>query len=448
MLDRVTAGIVRFFERWMPDALVVAVVLTLLTLMLVLGLTDTSPRGAINAWGDGFWSLLAFTNQIALTLLLGYILASTTPVRNALLKVSILARSPRSAYAMVCLLTGVIALFSWSTALVAAGIVSRAVGESCRRRGIRLHYPLLIASAFSGFVVWHQGLSASIPLTIATPGHFLEAQIGVIATSETLFTWWNGLTVAAVLLTLPWVMSLLHPKRPENVVEIPDHLFNATDHADGPVECDTQPATPAMRLEQSRLLVVAIVLGGGLFLLTHYGARGDGLTLNVMNFTLLMAGLLCAGTLQRFLKAASGGGDIVVPFLLQYPFYAGIAGLISTTGLGNVVVEWASSIATADTLPLVGFASAGLLNIFIPSGGAQWAVQGPIMMTAAQQLGADLPATAMAVALGDQWTNLIQPLILLPVLTLAQLPARAVMGYTFIALLWTGGLFLIAVVVV
>jgi short-chain fatty acids transporter len=450
MLDRVTVGIVRFFERWMPDALVVAVVLTLLTLALVLGLTDTSPRGAIDAWGDGFWSLLAFTNQIALTLLLGYALASTAPVRSALLKASGLVRSPRSAYVMVCLLTGLIAVFSWSTALVAAGIVSRAVGEGCRRRGIRVHYPLLIASAFSGFVVWHQGFSASIPLTIATPGHFLESQIGVIPTSETLFTWRNGLTVAAILLTLPWVMALLHPRKPESIQEIPDHLYSgdepSTDEA--PIEGATVPVSPAMRLEQSRILVMVTVAGGLLFLLTHYGTRGDGLTLNIMNFTLLMVGLLCAGTLQRYLQALSGGGDIVIPFLLQYPFYAGIAGLIATSGLGNLIVEGATSIASADSLPLIGFLSAGLLNIFIPSGGAQWAVQGPIMMTAAQQLGADLPATAMAVALGDQWTNLIQPLILLPVLTLAQLPARAVMGYTFIALLWTGGLFMISIAVV
>lgn len=448
MLDRMTAGIVRFFERWMPDALVVAITLTLLTVALVLALTDTSPRAAIDAWGDGFWSLLTFTNQMALSLLLGYALASTAPVRGGLLKAANLVRSPRSAYVLVCLLTGVIAVFSWATALVAAGVVSRAVGEGCRRRGIRVHYPLLIGSAFSGFVVWHQGVSGSIPLTIATPGHFLESQIGLIPTSATLFTVWNGLTVAAILLTLPWVMALLHPKQSHNVQEIPDHLCAGPKPGLDAARADAAPVTPAspaLRLEQSRLLVLATVAGGALFLLTHYGTRGDGLTLNIMNFTLLMAGLLCAGTLQRYLKAVAGGGDIVVPFLLQYPFYAGIAGLIASSGLGNLLVAQASAMASADSLPLMAFLSAGLLNVFIPSGGAQWAVQGPIMMSAAQQLGADLPATAMAVALGDQWTNLIQPLILLPVLTLAQVPARAVMGYTFIALLWTGVIFVTSV---
>lgn len=444
MLDRVTAAIVRFFERWMPDALVVAIVLTLLTMVLVVGVTDTGPRAAVEAWGDGFWTLLTFTNQIALTLLLGYALASTAPVRAGLLWAAGRVRSPRSAYVLVCLLTGVIALLSWSTALVAAGIVSRAVGEGCRGRGIRVHYPLLIAAAYSGFVIWHQGLSGSVPLTVATPGHFLEAEIGLISTAQTLFTMWNVLTVLAILATLPWVMAFLHPRRDADIREIPDHLYQRADAADEVPEV----YTPAARIEQSRALALVVVAGGGLFLFTHFGTRGDGLTLNIMNFTLLMAGVLCAGNLQRYLKAAAGGGEIVVPFLIQYPFYAGIAGMIATSGLGAQIVGLATSLASAESLPVLGFFSAGLLNVFIPSGGAQWAVQGPIMMSAAQQLGADLPTTAMAVALGDQWTNLIQPLILLPVLALAQLPARAVMGYTFIALLWTGVVFVTALLLV
>ncbi|MEQ8801852.1 MAG: TIGR00366 family protein, partial [Haliea sp.] len=407
MLDYITTIIVRFFERWMPDALVVSVLLTLLTFILVLCFTDTTPRGAIDAWGDGFWSLLTFTNQITLTLLFGYALASTAPVHKTLLWASGCVHSARSAYLLVCLLTGLIALLSWSTALVAAGILSRAVGEDCRRREIRVHYPLLVAAAFSGFVVWHQGLSASIPLTLATPGHFLEAQVGVISTAETLFTWWNGLTAFAIVFTLPWMMTLLHPRRPEAIREIPDHLYRQAESH----EATPEEHTPAARLEQSRWLALSVVGCGLLYLFTHYGTRGGGLTLNVMNLMLLIVGILCAGNLRRYLKAAAGGGEIVIPFLLQYPFYAGIAGMIATTGVGNLIVEQATAAASADSLPLLGFFSGGLLNVFIPSGGAQWAVQGPIMLTAAQQLGADLPLTAMAVAMGDQWTNLIQPLI-------------------------------------
>jgi short-chain fatty acids transporter len=136
-MNRLTAMIVRFSERWMPDAFAVAIALTLLTLAMALALTPTTPMSVVAAWGDGFWSLIAFTNEIALTLLLGHALASTAPVRAMLLRAAGIVRSTRSAYVVVCMLTDVLALLSWSRALVAAGTTSRAVAEACRKRGIR-----------------------------------------------------------------------------------------------------------------------------------------------------------------------------------------------------------------------------------------------------------------------------------------------------------------------
>lgn len=445
-MNTITTMIVRFFERWMPDAFAVALGLTLLTFALALTITETTPTQAIGAWSDGFWSLLSFTNQIALTLVLGYGLASTRAAHALLLRTAGFVRSARSAYAVVCLVTGVLALLSWSLALVAAGLTSRAVAEACRNRGIRVHYPLLVASAFSGFVIWHQGLSGSIPLTIATPGHFLESQIGIVPTSQTLFAWWNLLIVGAVLATLPFVMALLHPRDEAQITEIPDDLMTPAAHLE-PTQSGADNPTPAERIERSRLLVAVVVALGAASLYLHFGVRDAGLTLNSVNFTLLIAGLLCAGSVQRYTQCLAGGGHIAVPFLIQYPFYAGIAGLIASSGLGRMMVELFAAFANADNLPLVGFLSAGLLNIFIPSGGAQWAVQGPIMMTAAERVGADIPMTAMSVALGDQWTNLIQPLILLPVLTVARISVRAVVGYSMAAMLWCGLIFTVALVV-
>lgn len=435
--------VVRFFERWMPDSFVVAIVLTLLTFTLAIGTTDTSAWQAIGIWNDGLWSLLTFTNQIALTLLLGYALATTAVVRKLLLRIASRVRSARSAYMTVCIVTGIFALASWSLALVAAGIMSRAVGEACQRRGVRVHYPLLVASAFTGFIVWHQGLSGSIPLTLATPGHFLEAEIGIIPTSATLFTAWNLITVVAIMATLPWVMAWMHPKDDAAIQEMPAHLLQSSDTNTNPAADEpSSDLTPAERLERSRLLAVAVVVIGALALFTHFIERGNGLTLNAVNLALLTIGLCCAGTFRRYTRALIDGGAIVVPFLIQYPFYAAIAALIAHSGLAQSIVTMFTSVASADTLPLLGLLSAGLLNIFIPSGGAQWVVQGPIMIAAAQELGADPALTAMSVALGDQWTNLIQPLILLPVLTVASISVRSVMGYLFMAMLWAGVVFI------
>ncbi|MDG2306609.1 MAG: TIGR00366 family protein [Candidatus Binatia bacterium] len=433
-MNRLVAHLVRVFIRWMPDAFAVAILLTLLTVVLAVVVADYPLKSAVEAWGDGFWNLLTFTNQISLTLLFGYAFANTPPVRRGLLRIAGLVTSAPMAYGLACFITGVLALFSWGLSLVAAGIMARAVGEACLRKGIRVHYPLLVASSFSGFVIWHQGLTSSVGLAIATPGNFLEEQIGLIATSQTVFTPWNIAVALFVLFTLPLVMASLRPAD-EDIEEmnVPQDVV--------PQERENTEVTPARFLERSPAVSLPIVAMGLFFLGVHFFARDKGLELNILNFAFLIAGLALAGSAVKYAEVIADGGRVVAPFLLQYPFYAGIAGLMGDSGLARMVVEAFVSISIPTTLPVFAFLSGGLLNIFIPSGGGQWAVQGPIMMAAAQEVGADLPRVAMGVALGDQWTNLIQPLVLMPVLMIARIGAREIMGYTFVALFWTGAVF-------
>lgn len=433
-MSRVVAFLVRIFIRWMPDAFAVAILLTLLTVFLAVTVADYPLGASVEAWGDGFWDLLTFTNQITLTLLFGYALANTAPVRRALLRISGLVTSAPMAYGLACFITGILALLSWGLSLVSAGIMARAIGEACRRKGIRVHYPLLVASAFSGFVIWHQGLTSSVGLAIATPGNFLEEQIGLVETSSTIFTAWNVAVALFVLFTLPPVMASLRPDD-RDVVEMDVPPTPEPRDDPGP------ETTPARWLERSPAASLPIVAMGLFFLVVHFVARDRGLELNVLNFAFLIAGIALAGSAIRYAEVIADGGRVAAPFLLQYPFYAGIAGLMADSGLARMVVEFFVSISTPGTLPVFGFLAGGLLNIFIPSGGGQWAVQGPIMMVAAQEVGADLPRVAMGVALGDQWTNLVQPLVLMPVLTIASIGAREIMGYTLVALFWTGAVF-------
>lgn len=444
-VNRLTAVFVRVFVRWMPDSFAVALLLSLLTFILAVTVAGQHPTAAIESWGNSFWNLLEFTNQITLTLLLGYALANTPPVRRALNKLAGLVRTPASAYMLASFTTGLCALFSWGLSLIVAGIMARAIGSACRAKGIAIHYPLLVAASFSGFVIWHQGLSSSIGLAMATPGHFLESSIGVIPISITLLTPWNIGLALFVLVTMPPLMAALRPTGDQELSEMSADL--ATVDQPGVVGQDTEPTTPGERMEDSRWVTLSIVLGGVGFLWIYFVQRGLGLNLNTLNFCFLLTGMLLAGTPIRFVRIIVEGGRVAAPFLLQYPFYAGIAGLMTDSGLARIVVEFFVSISTADTLPLFGFLSGGLLNLFIPSGGGQWAVQGPIMMAAAQEIGADLPRVAMSVALGDQWTNLIQPLALVPVLAIAGIGVRHIMGYTFIALLWSGLVFAVALTV-
>lgn len=428
---------VRFFIRWIPDSFVVAVSLSILTFLLAISLTDYTPVLALQSWGDNFWNILAFTNQVTLTFLFGYILANTPPVRKALLFVSRLASTPLRAYLLAGTITSVLSLFSWGLGLVTSAIMARIIGESCKARKIRIHYPLLVASSFSGFVIWHQGISSSIGLALATPGHFLESEFGIIPISETLFTIWNLGIVLAVIFTLPFVMASLRPRERSEIEEIPEQKSTV------PIPENTfeEAPTPARRLENSRILSLIVVLGGGVFLYLHFFSREGGIDLNTLNFLFLISGILLAGSPIRFVRIALEGGRIAIPFLLQYPFYAGIAGMMAESGLARMTVEFFISVANSHSLPFFGFLSGGLLNFFIPSGGGQWAVQGPIMLSAAAEIGAGIPRTAMAVSLGDQWTNLIHPMALIPIVAITGVEGRKIMGYTFVALLWTGLLF-------
>ncbi len=427
--------------RWVPDSFVIAIVLTLLTFILAVSMGGYGAKETVVSWGGGFWNLLKFTNQITLTLLFGYALANTAPVQRLLIKIASQVNQPTAAYLLVSFVTGLCALVSWGLALITAGIFARAVGEACRRKGVKVHYPLLVASSFSGFVIWHQGLSSSIGLTLATPGHFLEELTGIIPIGHTLFTPWNMILALFVLVTMPIVMAVLRPAA-ESVDEFPKaHL---SDLSDKPREENTARRTPAETIEQSKILNLTIIVIGLVYLWIHFMEEGKGLTLNIFNFTFLFAGLMLAGSPMKYLQIIIDGGRVASVFLLQYPFYAGVAAVMADSGLVDMLVSFFVRASNPETLPLYSFLSGGLLNIFIPSGGGQWAVQGPIMMAAALEIGADIPRVAMAVALGDQWTNLIQPLSIIPVIAIAQVPLRAIMGYCFFALIYSGCVFSLA----
>ncbi len=443
MLKAIAGFFVRLVERWMPDPFVIAVLLTLLVFVLAVAVAGYGPVDAVTAWGDSFWGLLSFTMQIVLTLALGHALAHTPPARRLLEAVAGRVRTARGAYMMVCFVGGATALLSWGLSLVAAAILARTTAENCRARGIDVHYPLLVASGYSGFVIWHQGMSGSIPLAINTPGHFLESTIGLVPVAETIFAPWSIGVALLLLVTLPLVMSRLEPDAGERR-PLPEHLL-----ASGEEMKDIEPdyharGTPAAKLEHSASMSAMLVILGLVYLAIFFLMRGGGLNLNIVNFVFLLAGLALSRSPVHYLALLTNAAKVIGPFLIQYPLYAGLMGLMAASGLGQMLVSAFVNISTAETLPLWAFFSGGILNVFIPSGGGQWAVQGPIVVEAALALGADVPRVAMAVAMGDQWTNMIQPLFAIPALAIAGLHIRDIMGYCLVALLFSGVIFVAA----
>ncbi|WBU63405.1 short-chain fatty acid transporter [Paracoccus aerodenitrificans] len=427
MLRILSRPAIRLMERRLPDAFIFVLVLTIIAMLAAMGIQRSSPVDMIRMWGDGFWALLSFSMQMLLVLVTGYILASSPPVKKLLTALAAQAKSGGMAIIMVTLVSLAASWINWGFGLVVGAIFARELAKQ-----VRVDYRLLVASAYSGFVIWHGGISGSIPLTVATEGHFTADQIGIIPTSETIFASWNLLIVIAVVIALPIANRMMMPSEDETVLVDPKVLGN--DEALPPLP---ENATPAQRMENSRILMWLVGIPGIIWLVLHFFG-GGGLNLNVVNFAFLFIGLTLHGTARSLLAAlddaVKGGAGIVI----QFPFYAGIMAIMTGTGLAATMSEWFVSISTDQTLPFWSFIAAGIVNIFVPSGGGQWAVQAPIMLPAAEALGADVSKVIMGVAWGDAWTNLLQPFWALPMLGIAGLKARDIMGFCVVLLLITG----------
>lgn len=434
MLQSISRPAVRLVERWLPDPYVLVLLLTLAAAGAAMAFGQQSPLAVLRMWGGGMWGLLGFSMQMLLVLVTGYMLASTPPVRSALRRLAGLARGPGAAIVLVSLVSLLASWLNWGFGLVVGALFARELAAQ-----VRVDYRLLVASAYSGFVVWHGGLSGSVPLVIAGEDHFMADAMGVVPTAQTIFSGWNLALLAALFVLVPLVNRLMLPRPEDSVYHRPD-----ADPGDARSAPDMAPdgANPvatrfADRLEDSRLLALAIGLAGLAWLADRFLA-GGGLDLNTVNFALLMLAIVLHGNARRLLaslqQAIRGGAGIVI----QFPFYAGIMAIMADSGMAASLSRAFVSLASADTLPFWSFIAGGILNIFVPSGGGQWAVQAPIMVPASQALGADMARVAMGVAWGDAWTNLVQPFWALPLLALAGLRARDIMGFCLVQLLATG----------
>ena len=439
MFQKVIRGCVNVVQKYLPEPLIFAIILTLVAALLAMPICHQSPLEVIEHWGDGVWGLLAFSMQMALVLVCGSALAAAPAVKRVIYYLATLPKKPSGAIALVTFVSAIACWLNWGFGLIVGAIFAREVAR--RLRGV--DYRLLIASAYSGFVVWHAGLSGSIPLTMSTAGESLSRATNGILTNpipitHTILHPINLIMVVLTIGAIVLVNSLMHPRNPMMVVAVDPALLQ-----DDPVAEKAAPTTPAERLENSRVLTWIITALGLTYLVVHIGFRGGSFDLNAVIMLFLFAGLLLHKTplayVRAFGKAASGASGI----LLQFPFYAGIMGIITGVGasgtclgmvLSNACVEGSGPI----TYPLLTFLCAALLNLFVPSGGGHWAIQAPIMFGAGEMLNVDHGLTGIAIAWGDAWTNLIQPFWALPALAIAKLQAKDIMGYCLIDLVVSG----------
>lgn len=441
----------RGFARLTPEPFTIAVLLTALVLIasvVRLGGTADALVDTLALWHrpGGLWSLLAFAMQMSLMLVLGSVLAEAPVIRGALHRLARASGGPRRLVGLTALLSCTLALINWPFGLVCGAVFARSGGQEAARRGWRLHYPLLCAAGYSGMMVWHGGLSGTAPLKATTMtdlrevlGPTLADQVGPIALTESLFGGLNLCVTGGLWLLAPLLFMAMTPR--DGADPAP-----AAAPAAVPEDMSAEPGADAGwldRLERARWVtwLLALPLVGAFAV--HVRAEGLAtLDLNTVNLGLWLLGLVLHGRPDRFLRACDAGVRACTGIILLFPLYGGIMGMLGGSGL-SAALAGAFAEASAGVFTLVTFLSAGLLNLFIPSGGGQWAVQGPVVMAAA--LARDVPpAHAMlAIAYGDQWTNMLQPFWAAPLLAITGVRARDITGYCALWLL-AGGLWISA----
>ena len=295
---------------------------------------------------------------------------------------------------------------------------------------------MLVAAGFAGFVVWHMGYSASGPLTAATEGSFLADSLDgqAIPISQTVFSSWNMLAALATILVVGFALFLVAPRKGDKISELQIDLRETIDDGQEDV------VTPADKLDASRLVTLLVGLLLVTYLVLHF-SRGGTLTLDTVNWSFLALIMLLVRNPFELIALTKNAASNVGEILLQFPLYAGILGLMVGSGLVQIFSDAFVSISNPVTFGMLAFLAAGLVNFFVPSGGGQFAVQGPIMLSAGADLGVDPEITIMAVSYGDQWTNMIQPFWAIPLPAIAGLKMRDILGYTTVVLIASGLVF-------
>ncbi|MCB0382170.1 MAG: short-chain fatty acid transporter [Psychroserpens sp.] len=447
MLTRLGERFTALFQKYMPDAFVFALILTLVTALSAYFWLDKNPMEIIIAWYDGFWSLLEFGMQIVLIIITGFAIALSPVINKAIDKLTNYINTPAQVYFFVSLISILLSFVSFGWIVIAC-VLAREL--ALRIKGV--NYPFLVACVYFSNGAWVCGLSSTIPLLLGTKNNFLiEAGIlsETIPTSYTLVSNLNIVMVLLYLVIAPLMILIIIPKI-KNFKELNDMIDGSdTEHKttvkEEALNQNLEYPSVSDKLNNSIILQYIIVLMGLSYIVYYFEKYGFELNFNIMIFIFLIIGLALHKTPMRYVIAMKRSSSNVSGVLYQYPFYAGIMGIMIYTGLGKELANILASIATIDSYPFFAYITGGIVNFAIPSAGGEFTVVGPSIISAVTEIGAGLPqedVTAMisraslSVAYGESLTNLLQPFFLLLVFPIMgkgiKIQARDVMGYLVI----------------
>ena len=442
---RAALALTDWTERWVPDAFIFALIATVLVISAALLVTPATLPQTVDAWGRGFWDLIPFTLQMALVIITGHVLATSPPIGRVIRTIASWPRSPKAAVALVTFFALASSWFNWGFSLVFSAVLAIEIAR--RMEGV--DYRALAAASMLGLgSIWAQGLSGSAALQMATPGA-LQPQIrdivahgglvagGIIPFRHTIFLWQSFVAVAVEMVVVVGVMWLATPPAGKGKTAR-DLNIDLTPAEVRTENLELRTSTPGQWLEHSPLLSWFVVALGVTYLARYFAAAAEplnALNLNILNLAFLLLGFLLHGTPARLMRAVQDATPAVWGVILQFPFYAGIAGIITTTHLNEQVANVFVRISTPATFPPLVAMYSAVLGVFVPSGGSKWVIEAPYVMAAAHTLKVHLGWIVSAYDLGEALANLLQPFWMLPILGLFKLGARDVMGYTIVVFL-------------
>lgn len=454
-------GIEKVFKSFLPAPFTIAILITAVTFILAFFLTDsnlgTGERGIelVGFWYEGLWrtSLLEFAFQMMLMLVLGHALALTKPADRLMSSMTrFCSDTPKSAF-VITLLTILVSLFNWGLGLIFGAILARKVGERAAEKNIKLNYALIGAAGYSGLMVWHGGISGSAPIKAAEPGHFTSLMEGVllpdemaqlperIPFSETILGPMNLVVMLSLIVCVPLFMYWLG-KRSVATVDLPKVKKDTTVESYSDQQNNLDNSSWFSRMAGALICLFSVY---SLVILLTFS--GTAFTPNAINLMLFGLCLLLHTNVNTFLKAVDEAIRGAAGILIQFPLYFGIMGLMIGSGLIHTFSDFFVEISSEMSFPIYSFMSAGVVNVFVPSGGGQWGVQGPIIIQSAIELGVSIPKSIMALAYGDQLTNMLQPFWALPLLGITGLKAKSILPYTLALMLVGGTIYLIALLI-
>lgn len=449
--EKITKG----FKRFLPNPFTIAIFLTVITYVLALILTKPTSQSVLNyswylieSWETGLWDSskggLYFAFQMMMMLVLGHCLALSSPISSLMDRILVYCKNTVSSALVITISVFIMGILNWGLGLIFGAILARKIGEKFQGLKRPINFGLIVACGYIGMMVWHGGLSGSAPTKVMEDDyltnlvtefsiHNLSEEQLVVPFEKTIGSGMN-IFAAFFLLILISITVFLLAKYTKNET-VPEINKQETKKENQSVQ--TKNLLGAEKLDRNKwfgtIIGIALLFFGLIKILNYEGTSSLGfIQPNFINYCLFGWCLFFHKSIYQFLQAIQEAISDISGILIQFPLYFGILAIMKSSGLIVLFSEVLIEHASASTLPIYTFFSAGLVNFFVPSGGGQWAIQGPIILQAAAELQADIPKSIMAMAYGDQLTNMLQPFWALPLLGITKIEAYKILPYTFL----------------